>query len=141
MIDKRHTGAALNWLSLALGHLAASRSRAGKHRRPRIAAVHANQAAVMALKGAIALSDADPPRTSDLDELRRALPAIWLFNRRSTDLTRLSSYGIEIAYPGGPTPISPLESATAVRQAMSVVRVVREGFERRGVSTEDVEAG
>ena len=78
-------------------------------------------------------------RSHDLEEPRNALPNDWRVKRRPVHLARLSGYGVAIRYPDDVTSITPLQSATAVRQAMAVVRVVREDFERRGVATAGLE--
>ncbi len=137
MSDERED--ALTWLGFALGDLAAARSQSWRRLRPRIVAFHAQQAAEKAIKAALVLSDITPARSHDLDELRNALPNDWRVKRRPVHLTRLSGYGVAIRYPDDVTPITPLQSATAVRQAMAVVRIIREDFERRGVPTAGLE--
>jgi hypothetical protein len=46
---------------------------------------------------------------------------------------------VESRYPDDLTPVTPIQAATLVRQAVAVVRSVREDFERRGVSTAQLE--
>lgn len=133
-------GVALMWLSYALGDLATARARRGNSLRPRIVAYHARQAALKALTGALLLSNGDVPKTQDLEELRRVLPLDWSVNYSSASLTRLSTYGLETAYAGGRAPVSAVEAATAARQAIAVVRLVRNDFERRGVPTANLAA-
>lgn len=130
---------ALTWLSYAVGDLAAARSQAGRHVRPRIVAFHAQQAVEKALKAALVLSDVEPTRTHDLNHLRGLLPADWRAKRRPRDLTQLSLYAADSRYPDDLTSVSAIQAATAVRQAIAAVRTVREDFERRGVSTADLE--
>lgn len=113
---------ALTWLAFALGDLEAARARPGHPQRPRIVAFHAHQAVEKALKAALVLSDVDPPRTHDLDALRNLLPAGWRVSRRHRDLA----------------PVVAIQAATAVRQAVAIVRSVREDFERRGITTADL---
>lgn len=127
---------ALRWLSFALGDLEAARSR--RRVRPRIVAFQAQQAAEKALKAALILERIDPRRTHDLDDLRDRLPAGWRVKLRLPDLSRLSDYAAESRYPDDMTPVSPIQAATAVRQATAVVRWVREDFERRGVDATNV---
>ena len=67
------------------------------------------------------------------------LPDGWRVKRSPPDLGRLSAFATDSRYPDDIEPVSPIESATAVRQAMAVVRVVREDFERRGVSVAGLE--
>ena len=126
---------ALTWLGYALGDLEAARSQPGRHVRPRIVAFNAQQAAEKALKAALALSRIDVPKTHDLDDLRRRLPPDWRVKRRPADLSSLSDLAVDSRYPEDIAPVTPLQSATAVRQAIAIVRLVREDFERRGVST------
>ena len=129
----------LQWLAYALGDLDAARMRSGRRQRPRIVAFHAQEAAEKAMKAALILSGMRPDRTHDLDELRNALPIGWTVKRRHRSLARLSDYAAERRYPDDANPVTPIEAATAVRQAMAVVRIIREDFERRGVSTARIE--
>ena len=64
----------------------------------------------------------------------RDAPAGWRVKRSPPDLGRLSAFATDSRYPDDIAPVSPIESATAVRQAIAVVRVVGEDFERHGVS-------
>lgn len=130
---------ALTWLGYALGDLAASRAQPSRRVRPRIAAFHAQQAAEKALKAALVLANLDPERTHDLDTLRNELPPGWRVKTRQTDLAPLSRYGVEVRYPDDATAITAIQAATAVRQAIAIVRDVSEDFERRGVATNKVE--
>jgi Uncharacterized conserved protein related to C-terminal domain of eukaryotic chaperone, SACSIN len=124
---------ALRWLSFAVGDLEAARSQRGRRVRPRIVAFQAQQAAEKALKAALILEGIEPRRTHDLDDLRDRLPDGWRVKRRVPDLGRLSDYAAESRYPDDLTPVTPIQSATAVRQAIAVVRMIRADFERRGV--------
>lgn len=129
----------MTWLGFALGDLEAARSQRGRRVRPRIVAGHAQQAAEKALKAALVLEGILPPRTHDLDDLRNRLPAGWRVKRRHPDLARLTDHAVESRYPDNIAPVTPIQSATAVRQANAVVRLVREEFDRRGVSTAGLE--
>jgi hypothetical protein len=80
------------------------------------------------------------PRTHDLDDLRNRLPAGWRVKRSHPDLGRLSDYAVDSRYPDDTTPVTALQSENAVRQAVSIVRVVSEDFDRRGVATSGVRA-
>ncbi len=131
---------ALVWLGFAIGDLEAARSRAGRQVRPRIVAFHAQQSAEKAIKAALVLVGVDPPRTHDLNDLRNRLPNDWRLKRSPADLGRLSAFATDSRYPDDIRPVSPIESATAVRQAIAVVRVVREDFEHRGVSVAGLES-
>lgn len=126
---------ALTLLGYALGDLEAARSQPGRHVRPRIVAFNAQQATEKALKAALTLSGINVPKTHDLDDLRRRLPPDWRVKRQSVDLSSLSDFAVDSRYPDDIAPVTPLQSATAVRQAIAIVRHVREDFERRGVST------
>lgn len=130
---------ALTWLGYALGDLALARSKPGRDMRPRHVAFQAQQAAEKALKAALILDGVEPPRTHDLDELRGLLPQGWRARRRPASLSRLSDYAADTRYPDSLIPVDAIQSATAVRQAIAVVRSVREDFERRGVSTGGLE--
>lgn len=116
---------ALGRFSLALGDLAAARSQSDGHVQPRIAAFHANQAAGKALEAALVMSGIEPPR--------------WRTKRAHGDVAWLSHFGPDIAYPGNRTLTSLIESAEAIRRATAIVGLVREDFERRGVSTDGLE--
>jgi hypothetical protein len=71
-------------------------------------------------------------------EAARAQPGRRV-KRLPPDLGRLSAFATDSRYPDDIERVTPIESATAVRQAMAVVRVVREDFERRGVSVAGLE--
>lgn len=126
---------ALRWLGFALGDLEAARSQPGRHVRPRIVAFQAQQAAEKALKAALILEGLEPRRTRDLDDLRDRLPSVWRVKRRMPDLGRLSDYAAESRYPDDLRPVTAIQSATAVRQAIAVVRLIREDFDRHGIQT------
>lgn len=119
---------ALTWFRFALEDLAAARTGSDGRTLPRIVAFHARGAAEKALKAALVLSAADPPRTDDLEQLRRALPVDSRARRKPPDLTRLSGYGFQAQYPSAGLPVLAIDSATAVRQATIVVRLVREAY-------------
>lgn len=138
MSDDRERDA-LTLFGYALGDLEAARSQPGRHVRPRIVAFNAQQAAEKALKAALTLSAINVPKTHDLDDLRRRLPPDWRVKRQPADLSSLSDFAVDSRYPDDIAPVTPLQSATAVRQAIAVVRYVREDFERRGVSTSGLE--
>ena len=129
---------ALRWLGFALGDLEAARSRPGRHIRPRIVAFQAQQAVEKALKAALILEGVEPRRTHDLDDLRDRLPDDWRVKRRMPELGRLSDYAAESRYPDDMTPVTAVQSATAVRQAIAVVRLVCEDFDRRGIDTKKI---
>lgn len=129
---------ALTLLEFALGDLEAARSQPGRHVRPRIVAFNAQQAAEKALKAALTLSGIDAPKSHDLDDLRRRLPSDWRVKRRPADLSSLTDFAVDSRYPDDMEPVTPLQSAVAVRQALAVVRLVREDFARRGVETDDL---
>lgn len=126
---------ALRWLSFAIGDLEAARSHRGHHVRPRIVAFEAQQCAEKALKAALILEGIEPRRTHDLEELRGRLPAGWRVKTHPSDLARLSDYAAESRYPDDIEPVTPLQSAVAVRQAMAVLKAIRDDFDRRGVIT------
>ncbi len=129
---------ALVWLAYALGDLEAARSQRGRRVRPRIVANLAQQAAEKALKAALVLDGADPPRSHDLDDLRNRLQSRWRVKTRFPDLARLSRYAAESRYPDDIEPVRPIQSATAVRQAASIVRLVREDLQRLGLDVHAV---
>jgi HEPN domain-containing protein len=138
-MDGERVEDALLWLAYALGDLEAARSQPGRRVRPRIVANLAQQAAEKALKAALVLDGADPPRVHDLDDLRNRLTTRWRVKRRFPDLARLSRYASESRYPDDIEPIQPIESATAVRQAAAIVRTVREDFDRAGIAATRLE--
>lgn len=138
-MDAEDAADASTWLAFALGDLEAARAQPGRRQRPRIVAFHAQQAAEKALKAALVLSDIDPPRTHDLMDLLQRLPDGWAIKGRRPDLVRLSRAATDSRYPADMTPVTPIAAATAVRQAIAVVRSVREDFARRGVPTDTLE--
>ena len=138
-MDDERVEDALMWLAYALGDLEAARSQPGRRVRPRIVANLAQQAGEKALKAALILDGADPPRSHDLDDLRNRLQSRWRIKRRFPDLARLSRYASESRYPDDIEPVTPIQSATAVRQAAAVVRTIREDFDRSGVPTATLE--
>lgn len=134
-MDDEQAEDALRWLAYALGDLDAARSQPGRRVRPRIVANLAQQAAEKALKAALVVDGTDAPKSHDLDDLRNRLGSGWRVQRRFPDLARLSRYATESRYPDDIDAVTPIQSATAVRQAVAVVRIVREDFDRRGVPT------
>lgn len=130
-----HAVEALRWLSYAIGDLEAARSHGGRHVRPRIVAFEAQQAAEKALKAALILEGIEPRRTHDLEDLRDRLPDRWAVKRRIRSLARLSDYAAESRYPDDLNPVTPIQSAVAVRQAIAVLKSIRDDFDRRGVDT------
>ena len=98
------------------------------------------QAVEKALKAAIILEGAEPPRTHDLDELRNRLLGTWRVTKRFPHLIELSGFAVEIRYPADLTPVTPIQAATAVRQASAIVRSIREDFARRGLETSGLKA-
>ena len=129
---------ARRWLSFALGDLRAARGGRSANMRPRIVAFHAQQAAEKALKAALVLDAIHPPPKHDLDELRTLLPDGWRVKKRPRSLTRLADYGVDAKYPDHAIQVRPADAGVAVRQAMAVVRLVSEDFERRGTRTDDL---
>jgi HEPN domain-containing protein len=130
-----HAAEALRWLSYAIGDLEAARSHGGRHVRPRIIAFEAQQAAEKALKAALILDGIEPRRTHDLEDLRDRLPDGWAVKGRIRSLARLSDYAAESRYPDDLDPVTPIQSAVAVRQAIAVLKSIREDFGRRGIDT------
>ena len=130
-----HRAEALRWLRFAIGDLEAARSHRGRHVRPRIVAFEAQQCAEKALKAALILEGIEPRRTHDLEELRGRLPDSWRVKKHPSDLARLSDYAAESRYPDDLDPVTPIQSAVAVRQAIAVLNRVRADFDRRGVLT------
>ncbi len=137
-MDDERSGDALMWLAYALGDLEAARSQPGRRVRPRIVANLAQQAAEKAIKAALILDGIDPPRVHDLDDLRNRLASHWRVKRRFPDLARLSRYASESRYPDDIEPVTPIQSATAVRQAATVVRIIREDFDKQGLSAAEL---
>jgi HEPN domain-containing protein len=129
---------AREWFSFALGDLRAARAGPNATMRPRIVAFHAQQAAEKALKAALVIEGIRPPATHDLEELRRKLPGTWKVRRTPADLSRLGDYGVDAKYPDNAIQVRPADAAVAVRQAIAVVRHVREELERQGVRTDDL---
>jgi HEPN domain-containing protein len=136
--QQAHVKEALTWLAFAIGDLEASRSQPRRYVRPRHVANLAQQATEKALKAALILEGQSPPKSHDLDDLRNRLPPAWKVHRSPRDLSRLSDYAADARYPDSVNPVTPLDSATAVRQAISVVRSIRQEFEGRGIDTEDL---
>lgn len=131
-------GYAREWLGYALGDLRAARAGRKANLRPRIVAFHAQQAAEKALKAALVLEEVAAPPKHDLEDLRHRLPDGWRVKEKPTSLARLSDYGVDAKYPDNAIQVRPLDAAVAVRQAIMVIRLVREDFERQGVPTDDV---
>lgn len=138
-MDDRQAEDAVTWLAYALGDLEAARSQPGRRVRPRIVANLAQHAAEKAIKAALILDGADPPRVHDLDDLRNRLGPGWRVKRRFPDLARLSRYASESRYPDDIEPVTPIQSATAVRQAAAIVRLIRDDFDRSGILTTRLE--
>ena len=129
---------AREWLAYALGDLRAARGGRRAGMRARIVANLAAQAAEKALKAALVLAGRRVPPSHDLEELRRALPQNWRVKASPRSLDRLGDYAVEAKYPDNAIQVRSVDSAVAVRQAMAVVRLVREDFEQQGVRTDDL---
>lgn len=138
-MDDERVEDGLLWLAYALGDLEGARSQPGRRVRPRIVANLAQQAAEKAIKASLILDGVEPPRVHDLDDLRNRLESRWRVKRRFRNLARLSRYAAESRYPDDVDPVTPIQSATAVRQAAAVVRIIREDFERLGISVARLE--
>jgi len=137
MNDERER-AAREWLAYALGDLEAARARPHRSVRPRHVANLAQQAAEKALKAALVLEGIRPPTKHDLDDLRTRLPDRWRVKRSPASLSRLTDYGVDVKYPDNAIQVTPIQAAVAVRQAIAVVRSVRQDFDRFGVATDDI---
>ena len=129
---------AREWLSYALGDLRAARGGRRAEMRARIVANLAAQAAEKALKAALVLEGKRPRASHDLEELRRALPSGWKVKNSPRSLERLGDYAVEARYPDNAIQVRPVDAGVAVRQAMAVIRLVSEEFERQGVRTDDL---
>jgi HEPN domain-containing protein len=129
---------AREWFGYALGDLATARAGRPARMRPRIVAFHAQQAAEKALKAALVAESLRPPASHDLEALRGRLPASWRVRRHPASLVRLGDYGVEARYPDNVIQVRPVDAGVAVRQAMAVVRLVREDLQRLGVNLDDV---
>lgn len=130
---------ALLWLEYATDDLAAARA-GGRALRPRHVASLAQQSAEKALKALVVLAGGSPPKTHDLEHLRSMLPDRSRARHRPADLDRLSTYGVRARYPDNVDPVMPIHSALAVRQAIAVLRVAGEEFERAGIDSRVVAA-
>ena len=128
------------WYGHALGELAMARQILIPGMPARGAAFHAEQAAEKAIKAALIAEGLSVPRTHDLDMLRNLLPSAWKVRRAHPDLADLSEYAVETRYPDNDSPVTEAAASAAIRQAMSVVAVIAEDLERRGVSVLDVPA-
>ena len=69
---------------------------------------------------------------------RTKLPRTWVVRHTPADLSRLGDYGVDAKYPDNAIQVRPVDAGVAVRQAMAVVRHVREELERQGVRTDDL---
>jgi len=124
---------------VALGDLGGLSLRATPPRASADRGVQRQQAVEKALKAALILDGVAVPRTHDLDDLRNRLSAGWRVRTRFPDLARLCDFAVDSRYPEDMTPVTPLQSAVAVRQAVAIIRIIREDFARRGLDTSFLE--
>jgi HEPN domain-containing protein len=132
--------AAVWWLRLALGDLAASRELlAAEGVAPRQAAYLAQQAVEKGLKATIALEDGEPPLTHDLILLVTRCPEEAGLAQVDIDIVALSDAQTAARYPDPEDlPYDHDESERLVADATRVLSVVKDHFMRRGLAAADL---
>ena len=103
---------------------------------PRHACWLAEQCVEKALKGGLILLGTEPPRSLDLEGLRRLLPEDWRVPTASVELRELGEYAVKARYPGDWPEQSASDARLAVQRARSVLETVRAAFARHGVQIE-----
>jgi HEPN domain-containing protein len=116
---------ALDWLNFAQEDLDYARQALTvTHLATGVACFHAQQAAEKALKAALLLDGAEPPRTHDLERLTELLAAA----RRTTlpsDIAWLTPFAVAHRYPGAEEEASRADLERAVRIAEAAVSWVK----------------
>jgi HEPN domain-containing protein len=134
--------AAVWWLRLALGDLAAARGLLlAEGVAPRQAAYLAQRAAEKALKATIALEGGEPPLTHDLIFLMAKCPQEAGLRQVEVDIVALSDAQIAARYPDPEDlPYDHDESELLVRDATRLLGAVGDHFNRRGLAGTDLTA-
>jgi HEPN domain-containing protein len=132
--------AAVWWLRLALGDLAAARGLLiADAVAPRQAAYLAQQAAEKALKATIALEGGEPPLTHDLIFLIAKCPQEAGLRQVEVDIVALSDAQTAARYPDPEDlPYDHDESELLVRDAARLLGAVGDHFNRRGLAGADL---
>jgi HEPN domain-containing protein len=132
--------AAVWWLRLALGDLAAARGLLmADGVAPRQAAYLAQQAAEKALKATIALEGTEPPPTHDLIFLIARCPQESGLREVGVDIVALSAAQTAARYPDPEDPpYDHDESELLVEDATRLLDAVGDHFNRRGVAGTDL---
>lgn len=134
--------AAVWWLRLALGDLAAARGLLlAEGVAPRQAAYLAQRAAEKALKATIALEGGEPPLTRDLIFLMAKCPQGAGLRQVEVDIVALSDAQTAARYPDPEDlPYDHDESELLVRDATRLLGAVGDHFNRRGLAGTDLTA-
>lgn len=134
MSDPEQTVEAKRWLTFASQDLAAAqRMLADQNFASRHICWLAQQAAEKSIKAALILLQIDFPWRHDLDALSNLLPEDWDLKAKKPDLAALTEWAVEARYPGPWPEATTRDANAAVKQAETMVRLIREEFARRGV--------
>jgi HEPN domain-containing protein len=126
---------AAHWLAIAQGDLATAETVLDDPLLPpREAAVLAEQAAEKAIKGALVLAGREPPRSHDLTELIRLVPADWRVRAAHIDLAPLAAAMRPARYPEYFDPsVTGEEAARLVSDSRAVVEAVQGDLRDHGL--------
>lgn len=119
------------WLQYAHEDLAAARVMAEQEAlAPRHACWLAQQAAEKAVKAALVFTETDFPKSHDLDALKNLLPRGWQVREMAEELSSLTEWSVEARYPGDWPEATSADAATAVSQALTVLKAIEDDLSR-----------
>jgi HEPN domain-containing protein len=137
MSDPEHVVEAKRWLIFASQDLAAAmRMQKDEDYVSRHICWLAQQAAEKSIKAALILLQIDFPWRHDLDALSNLLPEDWIFKAQKPDLSALTEWAVEARYPGTWPEATTRDANSAVKEAETVVKLIREEFSRQGINIE-----
>jgi len=120
--DRQEALEANRWMAFAHEDLGAARALLErKDLPPRLACFHAQQAAEKALKALLVVANISFPKTHDLIALKKLMPEDRDLGAGDDVLGRLSSWAIDVRYPGDAPEANQSDAQQAINEAMAVL--------------------